>query len=120
MSLEDRRASEYRPLLPSHTSHFKNDNDEASHEHFGFHKHARYHVKRFLTSKAGHYSVLGVVALDVTTIFADLLLQMMICEGHVGRKPGNEAQEVLGILSLVFSTLFMVELVASVWAFGWS
>lgn len=33
-------------------------------------------------------------------------------------KSGEIGSEVLGILSLVFSCLFMLELIASVWAFG--
>ena len=43
---------------------------------------------------------------------------MQTCEGRIPAKDGEKAQEVLGILSLVFSCLFMLELIASVWAFG--
>ncbi|KAH9810110.1 putative ion transport protein [Teratosphaeria destructans] len=57
---------------------------------------ARHKTKHYLTSKTGHYSVLALVS------------------------DGEKAQETLGILSLVFSCLFMVELLASVWAFGWA
>ena len=79
---------------------------------------ARDRTKRLLTSKAGHYSVLLLVSLDVIGIFADLILQLMTCEGRVPGKSGAEAQTALGWVSLVFSCLFMGELVASVWAFG--
>ncbi|MCJ1470118.1 hypothetical protein MMC07_008763 [Pseudocyphellaria aurata] len=83
----------------------------------------RAHVRRFLTSKAGHYAVLLLVSLDVTCIFADFLISLYICEQWCGKdldatKPLVQSQEALGIVSLVFSCLFMAELIASVWAFG--
>lgn len=83
----------------------------------------RRQVLRFLTSKAGHYAVLILVSLDVSCIFADILISLFICEkscgsGHRAPKGLEDAQEVLGIVSLVFSCLFMAELLASIWAFG--
>lgn len=59
-------------------------------------------------SKYGHYSVLVLVSLDISSIFADLILQLLTCEGRVPAKDGNKASDVLGIVSLVFSCLFMV------------
>lgn len=79
---------------------------------------ARRQTKRFLTSRAGHYYVLILVSLDVSGIFADLILQLVTCEGRVPLKDSNKAQTVLGIVSMVFSCLFMAELVASMWAFS--
>lgn len=81
---------------------------------------ARNQTKRYLTSKYGHYSVLALVSVDISAIFADLILQLLTCEGRVPAKSGSVGSEVLGILSLVFSCLFMLELTASVWAFGWT
>lgn len=69
---------------------------------------ARSQVKRYLTSKTGHYSILLLVSLDISCIFADLLLAILTCEGRVPRKDGNTAQSVLGDFSLLFSCLFMV------------
>ncbi|RKL00755.1 hypothetical protein BFJ68_g12621 [Fusarium oxysporum] len=63
---------------------------------------------QFLSSKAGHYSVLTLVSLDVLSMIA----------GRKGSDWGL-ALEILGSISLVFSCLFVVELIASVWAFGW-
>ncbi|KAK5114948.1 hypothetical protein LTR85_009986 [Meristemomyces frigidus] len=104
--------NEQHPLLPSdrlaHTHHFT-ANTAAS---------ARRQTKRYLTSKTGHYSVLALVSVDISAIFADLILQLLTCEGRIPLKDGDKAQEVLGILSLVFSCLFMLELLASMWAFG--
>lgn len=80
-------------------------------------------VRRFLTSKTGHYAVLLLVSMDVTCIFADFLISLFICEQQCGKnldatKTLLEAQEVLEVVSLVFSCLFMAELIACVWAFG--
>ena len=57
-------------------------------------------------------------------LLADFLLSLYICEhtcatdGRTVNKMLPEAQHALGIVSLIFSCLFMVELLASVWAFG--
>ena len=61
--------------------------------------------------------------MDVSCIFADFLLGLYICEHTCGRnepvsKALPEAQGALGIASLIFSCLFMAELLASIWAFG--
>ncbi|KAF2100543.1 hypothetical protein NA57DRAFT_74149 [Rhizodiscina lignyota] len=94
----------------------------------------RHQVQRFLTSKYGHYSVLVLVTLDVSCIFAGTarLLSFVTLNwsrrnpqisylkhelSHIG-KGFEDALNVLGIVSLVFSCLFMVELLASIWAFG--
>ena len=102
--------NEHRPLLsPDDTPHTGSTTVAT----------ARRQTKRFLTSKVGHYSVLALVSLDISSIFADLILQLVTCEGRLPTKDGATAQDVLGIVSLVFSCLFMLELLASIWAFGW-
>jgi len=83
----------------------------------------RRQTQRFLTSKFGHYLVLVLVALDVSIIFADFLISLYTCEHSCGQDKGidkelGQAQSVLGVVSLVFSCLFMVELLASICAFG--
>lgn len=102
---------EHQPLLPSDRL------AAASRRPPSLSASARHRTKRFLTSKPGHYSVLLLVSLDISSIFADLILQLMTCEGRVPGPESRDAQKALGIVSLVFSCLFMVELVASVWAF---
>ena len=107
--------SEQRPLLPSdrlaHTHHLTAPSAAAS---------ARRKTKHYLTSKVGHYNVLALVSVDISSIFADLILQLLTCEDRIPPKDGHRAQEALGIMSLIFSCLFMVELLASIWAFGWA
>ena len=93
-------ADEQRPLLPSDHARVARTPSYAVT--------ARRQTKRYLTSKTGHYSVLLLVSLDISCIFADLLLTILTCEGRVPAKDGEQAQNVLGILSLVFSCLFMV------------
>lgn len=83
----------------------------------------RTQTQRFLTSKFGHYAVLLLVSLDVSCIFADFLISLYVCEHSCGKNGGlskdlGKAQDALGIVSLAFSCLFMVELLASIWAFG--
>ena len=84
---------------------------------------ARKQVQRLLASKFGHYAVLALVSLDVSCIFADFLISLYVCDHSCGN--GNHVcnrllrtQKALGIVSLVFSCLFMAELLASIWAFG--
>jgi len=77
-------------------------------------------VAHFLSSKAGHYSVLGLVTLDVLGIIADFILNLFKCESEKDSPQWDMALNALGVVSLGFSCLFMLELLASVWAFGWS
>ena len=84
---------------------------------------ARKQTRRFLESKYGHYAVLLLVSLDVSCIFADFLISLYICDHECGKRKDvskslPEAQDALGIVSLIFSCLFMLELLASMWAFG--
>ena len=85
----------------------------------------RKETRRFLSSKYGHYAVLLLVTLDVSCIFADFLISLYVCDHKCekGESVGigfHEAQDILGIVSLIFSCLFVVELLASIWAFGFS
>jgi hypothetical protein len=80
-------------------------------------KRSRRQVQRFQSSKVGHYSILGLVALDVASIFADLFITLYLCD-HKEAKGWVATQEALGIIGLVFSSLFVLELLLSIWAFG--
>jgi len=77
-------------------------------------------ARHWLSSKAGHYFVLGLVGLDVAGIFADFVINLFKCEGQWGNEGWDEALDTLGIIGLIFSTLFLLELLISVWAFGWN
>jgi voltage-gated hydrogen channel 1 len=48
----------------------------------------------------------------------DFIVTIFTCQSKNPTEGSDEALEALGIVSLVFSCLFMVELLASIWAFG--
>ena len=84
---------------------------------------ARRGAQQFLTSKYGHYMVISMVVVDLTGIFADLVIDQYLCDHECCNRMKkydslHETQDALGILSLVISCLFMVELCTSVLAFG--
>ncbi|KAI9750535.1 MAG: hypothetical protein M4579_006425 [Chaenotheca gracillima] len=87
------------------------------------HTQARHRARSFLTSKLGHYAVLALVSLDVSCIFSDIFLELLACDKK--DEPGPDppgiqtGQEVLSVASILFSCLFLLELIVSVWAFGW-
>ena len=67
--------------------------------------------------------MLLLVSLDVSIIFADFLISLYTCDHSCGKDENadeewRDAQDALGVVSLVFSCLFMFELLASIWAFG--
>ena len=75
-------------------------------------------LRRFLASEYGHISVLLLVTLDVSCIFANICIELHICGLAHPAQAWTEALKALGIISLVFSSLFVAELLASTWAFG--
>jgi hypothetical protein len=79
----------------------------------------RQQVQDFLSSRAQHYTVLGLVSFDLLGIFADIIINLYQCDEAATDPKWNDVRGGLGIAGLVFSCLFMVELLASVWAFGW-
>ncbi|KAM0217062.1 hypothetical protein ACHAPA_006065 [Fusarium lateritium] len=52
-------------------------------------------------------------------MIADFILNLFKCEQGKKSSEWDLALDILGSISLVFSCLFMVELIASIWAFGW-
>lgn len=85
----------------------------------------RARTRSFLSSKWGHYIILFMVAVDVACIFADFLIELRVCELRERHQVPIDrgwglAQETLGLIGLIFSCLFMLELIASVLSFGLS
>ncbi|KAJ9639304.1 hypothetical protein H2204_003915 [Knufia peltigerae] len=82
----------------------------------------RYNLQRFFSSKWGHYFVIALVTLDISCIFADFLISLHMCEHKRDKNfPYDDwelADHVLDYVSLVFSCLFMAELLGCVFAFG--
>ncbi|KAL1304579.1 hypothetical protein AAFC00_003551 [Neodothiora populina] len=77
-------------------------------------------TKSFLDSKWGHYSILLLVSLDVTSIFAEFIVQIFTCEGRIERAEGETTLEALSVVGLVFSCVFVLELGLSLWTLGFS
>jgi hypothetical protein len=106
--------------------HIYDDHMAGRHDHYNvfspYHpnsvwRRSRRQVQRFQTSKFGHYSILLLVTLDISSIFADLFITLYLCD-HKDAQGWIDTQATLGIIGLVFSSLFLLELVLSVWAFG--
>ena len=76
-------------------------------------------VQDFLSSRAQHYTVLGLVSLDLLGIFADIIINLYQCDEGNTDPLWDDVRNGLGIAGLVFSCLFLLELLASIWAFGW-
>ena len=77
-----------------------------------------------LISKYAQYTILLLVFLDLCITLFEFLVKLSLCE-HTCKR-GNEstrkglakAEDALALTSLVFSSVFMVELIVSIWAFG--
>lgn len=80
----------------------------------------RHHIRQFQTSKLGHYAVLLLVALDVASIFAVIFITLHICDWKDVPENWEMALEGLEIMGLVFASLFALELVLSILAFGFA
>lgn len=75
--------------------------------------------RRFLASRRKHFLVMAVVALDVTALLANVFIQLIACEMHQSDEPWVQTiTRSLETLGLFFSCLFMVELGACLFAFG--
>lgn len=62
---------------------------------------------------------MAVVALDVTALLANVFIQLIACEMHQSDEPWVQTiTRSLETLGLFFSCLFMVELGACLFAFG--
>lgn len=82
---------------------------------------ARYRAdwREILNSKQKHYFILALVALDVMCILTDVFIALISCD--TGRKDEEwvgRTREALEIPGLVFSCIFLIELLLCVWAFG--
>ncbi|KAM0255470.1 hypothetical protein ACHAQJ_005697 [Trichoderma viride] len=75
--------------------------------------------QRFLESRTKHFVIMGIVALDVAALLANVFIQLIACEVHEQDEPWvQDVTEGLEIAGLVFSSLFLLELFACLFAFG--
>jgi hypothetical protein len=71
-------------------------------------------IQAFLSSRAQHYTVLGLVSFDLLGIFADIIINLYQCDEKDTDPIWDDVRFGLGIAGLVFSCLFMLELILSV------
>jgi len=75
--------------------------------------------KAYLSSTRKHYLILGLVSLDVVAILTDILVSLVACDLGTEDEPWvGDVQEATKICGLVFSCLFLAELIVTIWAFG--
>ena len=73
----------------------------------------------FLSSKAKHYIVLALVALDVASIVAGISVALIACDlKQADADWVKETRDGLHVFGTVISSLFLVELAGMVWVFG--
>lgn len=76
-------------------------------------------MRVFLNSKKKHYMIMGLVAIDVVGILADIFVALISCDKHEQEEDWvDDIRNPLQLTGLVISCLFLVELMVSVWAFG--
>lgn len=79
----------------------------------------RRQVRALLSTNAKHYTVMGLVALDVGAILADIFVAFVACDLHLEDEEWvGRTREGLRVVALVFSSVFLAELLVTVWAFG--
>ncbi|KAF3760857.1 hypothetical protein M406DRAFT_358374 [Cryphonectria parasitica EP155] len=110
------QGNEQQPLLT--------DQHDTEHEEQSTPLHATYHKRRrqcqgLLVSKQKHYLIMALVALDVSCLLADILIALIDCDSRIqDDKWVPDVREALEHAGLVFSCLFLVELLLCLWAFG--
>ncbi|KAF9882144.1 hypothetical protein CkaCkLH20_00180 [Colletotrichum karsti] len=80
---------------------------------------SRTSLKDVLGSRAKHYVVLALVSLDVATLLANIFVELVACDMKREDEPWvRTTRQGLTTAGLVFSCLFMAELILCVVAFG--
>ncbi|KAK0615026.1 ion transporter [Bombardia bombarda] len=81
----------------------------------------RRQTRRLLATKTKHYVILSFVTLDVAAILADIFINLVSCDLKLQDEPWVEQTgEALYLVGVVFSSLFLGELVVTIWAYGFS
>ena len=64
---------------------------------------------------------MAVVTLDVVGLLANIFMKLIACEMHQSDEPWVEqVSSVIETFSLIFSSFFMIELAACLFAFGFA
>ncbi|KAI9172379.1 Voltage-gated hydrogen channel [Paramyrothecium foliicola] len=82
-------------------------------------RHIRARGREALSSRHKHYTVMSLVAFDVAALLANVFIQLIACELHQLDEPWVQRLTwYLEIAGLAFSTCFLFEVLACLFAFG--
>jgi hypothetical protein len=80
---------------------------------------ARARTRHLLLSRKKHFLVLGLVSLDVAVLLANIFVDLLSCDMGERDQPWVErTQDALKTAGLVFSSIFLAELLLCLLAFG--
>lgn len=106
---------EQQSLLPRHSEL----DQQGSPDEVSAYARRRERCQALLQSKQKHYLILALVALDVSCLLADIFITLIDCDSRIKNDAWVPAvHEALEDAGLVFSCLFLAELITSLWAFG--
>lgn len=120
----DNQNDEVQPLLESQpdTTQSTDEQDQSqsqSKEEISAYTRHRRSCQHLLISKQKHYLILALVALDVSCLLADIFIALIDCDERIKNDDWvPDVREGLEHAGLVFSCLFLVELILCLWAFG--
>jgi voltage-gated hydrogen channel 1 len=76
-------------------------------------------TKAFMGTKVKHYIIMGLVALDVACVLADIFVVLIACDfGTEHDHWVDDTKEALHVTGFIFSSLFVLELAVTIWVFG--
>jgi hypothetical protein len=108
------RPSDQQPLLPSsHPREHETHSSQASTTSA-----LRLKAQTLLSSPLGRYIILALIGLDISIVFSEFLITSLACDGSLSSSSAETAEKVLSVFALTFSSLFMVELGLTLWAYG--
>lgn len=117
----DDQNNEQQPLLEDQvdtTTQGPGEQNRGKEEISTYTRHRR-SCQSLLVSKQKHYLILALVALDVSCLLADIFIALIDCDERIKNDAWvPEVREGLERAGLVFSCLFLVELILCIWAFG--
>lgn len=106
--------NEQQPLISGQNDTSQDDRPVVS----SYHRNQQ-RCQALLVSKQKHYFILALVALDVACLLTDILIALIDCDKRIKNDEWvPEVREALEHAGLVFSCLFLVELILCLWAFG--
>ncbi|CAN8105938.1 unnamed protein product [Discula destructiva] len=111
----DEQSGEQQPLISEQADTAQDDRPAASSR---YHR-SQQHCQALLVSKQKHYLILGLVALDVACLLAGILIALIDCDKRIKNDAWvPDVREALEHAGLVFSCLFLAELILCLWSFG--